>query len=175
MKARDHITVEYLRSSVTYNPDTGEMRWIYRPDMSNSWNARFPGKEVGTTNAEDHRFFRIKGRRITAHRAAWAIMTGEWPTQEVDHRDTIRSHNWWSNLREATPMQNRQNKGKNSNNTSGYKGVTFCKLTGRWSVSIGHNNKHQYLGRYDTPEEGHAVYCAAAKVLHGDFANMGET
>lgn len=173
MKPRDHVSVEYLRSAVDYDPATGSMRWKRRADMSNSWNGRFPGREAGTTDKSDHIFFMIKGRRITAHRAAWAIMNGEWPTLQIDHRDTVKSHNWWDNLREATASQNRQNRGMNRNNTSGYKGVTFCKLTGRWAAAIGYNGKNHHLGRYDTPEEAYAIYCAEAKTHHREFINLG--
>lgn len=174
MKAVDHISVEYLKCAVTYDPDTGSMKWQNRGDMPNSWNARFPGKEIGTSNKSDYIFFMIKGRRIAAHRAAWAIMTDEWPKHEVDHRDTVKSHNWWKNLRDATTSQNRQNRGRNVNNTSGYKGVTFCKVTNRWATSIGYGGRIHYIGRFDTPEEAFAAYRNEAKIHHGGFANVGD-
>jgi len=174
MRPRDHVAVEYLLSAVTYDPETGIVRWKYREDMPTSWNGRFPGKVVGTTNESDYIFFMIKGRRIAAHRAAWAIMTGVWPKFEVDHWDTVKSNNSWGNLRDATAPQNRRNRGRNANNTSGYKGVTYCKLTGRWSATIGYDGTHHYLGRRDTPEAAFELYRAAAEIHHQDFVNLGE-
>lgn len=168
-----HISVEYLRSAVTYDPDTGGMRWNYRHDMTPQWNGRFAGKSVGTAR-DGYIDIRIKGRRIPVHRAAWAIMTGVWPEHEIDHRDTIKSHNWWGNLREASPSQNRCNRGAPSDNTSGYKGVTFCKQTCRWLAQIGYAGQNHNLGRFDTREEAYAVYCAAAKEHHKEFANLGD-
>jgi hypothetical protein len=139
--------------------------------MSNSWNARFAGKVAGTILTDDHIYIGLAGRRFTAHRLAWAMMTGEWPDGEVDHRNEIKSDNKWRNLRPATTPENRQNKKALRNNKSGYKGVCYCKLTGKWMAQIGVNSKHIYLGRKDTPEEAYALYCAAAAIHHGEFAN----
>jgi hypothetical protein len=64
------------------------------------------------------------------------------------------------------------NRGKLGNNTSGYKGVTFNKLTQRWRAQIAKDKKSIYLGEYDTPELAFAAYTGAAKALHGEFAKL---
>lgn len=91
----------------------------------------------------------------------------------VDHINGNGLDNRRSNLRLATPSQNSRNSKKPITNTSGYKGVTFCKNTGKWVGQIKENNKNHYLGSYDTPEEAYKAYCIAARELHGDFANLG--
>lgn len=91
----------------------------------------------------------------------------------VDHRDGNGLDNRRSNIRPATIGENARNARIRSDNTSGYKGVSFHKVTGRWSATIAINGKSKHLGLFGTPEEAHAVYCVAAKEMHGDFARTG--
>jgi hypothetical protein len=42
---------------------------------------------------------------------------------------------------------------KNSNNTSGFVGVSFDKHSNKWIAVITINKKYHNLGRFDTPEE----------------------
>jgi hypothetical protein len=89
---------------------------------------------------------------------------------EVDHRDRDTLNNRRHNLRLATHSQNQQNAYLQSNNTSGFKGVSFRPSNGKWRVRIGVAGKRMHLGSYGTREEAYAVYCDAAKRHHGDFA-----
>lgn len=50
-----------------------------------------------------------------------------------------------------------------ANNTSGFRGVSFHKRTGKWQAYISVNRKQFHIGLYDTPEEAHEAYIAAAK------------
>ena len=59
---------------------------------------------------------------------------------------------------------------KYKNNTSGYKGVTWCKAMGAWQAQICCNGVRKYLGCYDTKEEAAAVYAKNAHELFRDFA-----
>jgi hypothetical protein len=73
----------------------------------------------------------------------------------------------------ATDAQNRGNLSKRVNNTSGFKGVTYCDEAGRrrrWQAQITVNYKLLHLGRFFTREEAHAAYCRAAKEHFGEFA-----
>ena len=89
---------------------------------------------------------------------------------EVDHVDNDGLNNQRFNLRIATHAQNLRNRGKNSNNTSGYKGVTWDKERKKWAVQIMINGKHIYCGRYDDVVEAAAAHNKAAKKYHGEFA-----
>ena len=171
-KPINDLTAEEVRAAVSYDAETGLFTWKRRPLMSASWNGRFPGKRAGTTDSADHVWVAISGRRYAAHRLAWVIMTGQWPVDIIDHRNLIKSDNSWDNLRPSDFCQNLSNKPAPKVNTSGYKGVTFCKITGRWMAQIGVRNKHIYLGRCDTPEEAFKLYQAAAQRHHGEFANI---
>lgn len=109
-----------------------------------------------------------KTRKVYMHREIMGNPEGV----EVDHRNGNTTDNRRENLRVATKFQNEQNRGKNRNNTSGYKGVGFDKLTNRWTAKIDSGGKTHWLGRFKTAEEASLAYNAAAQRLHGEFANF---
>ena len=166
MSPADKLTAAGLRELLTYNPETGVFTWnVHR-------GRRYvAGKQAGTIQDSGHRVIEIDGRAYGAHRLAWLWMTGEWPTHEVDHRFSEPDDNRWERLREATHAQNTCNRRVGRNNTSGFKGVHMQKSTGRWIALIGKSGKRHHLGIFDTPEDAHAAYVAAAERLHGDFAS----
>lgn len=99
------------------------------------------------------------------------IMCSEFG-QEVDHINRDRLDNRRENLRVATSSQNKFNQGKQANNTSGYKGVSFHKQRGRWVAEIWQFNKKHYLGLFETREAAAKAYNDAALRLHGEFAHQ---
>jgi len=62
------------------------------------------------------------------------------------------------------------NRKNQKNNTSGYKGVCYEKLTNKWRATIGLNNKLKSIGNFDTKEEAAEAYRKASALLHGEFA-----
>lgn len=102
------------------------------------------------------------------HRALWEKWTGKKPFQ-LDHKNGDGLDNRRENIRSATSSQNIGNTGRNSSNTSGYKGVSWLKSRGKWVAKIGQT---RHLGYFDTPEEAHAAYVVAAKARHGEFARV---
>jgi hypothetical protein len=111
-----------------------------------------------------------------AHRVAWMLQTGDWPSGCIDHANNIRSDNRFCNLRESSISENGMNRGRQSNNSTGFKGVTHSsRLTTRpFTAQITAGGKNKFLGRFSTPQEAHAAYAKAAEKLHGEFANTGE-
>jgi hypothetical protein len=89
---------------------------------------------------------------------------------EIDHIDGNRANNQRSNLRVATHAENLRNRGKNRNNTSGFKGAFLQKLSGRYFAQICVDRRRIYLGTFNTPEEAHAAYMVAAHKYHKEFA-----
>ena len=83
----------------------------------------------------------------------------------------IRVYNQLSNLRACSRIQNNRNRLKPSNNTSGFKGVSECKKSGKFRAQIGNSltGKPNQLGDYATPEEASEVYQSAARERFGDF------
>ena len=113
------------------------------------------------------------GRRIVInmHRQIFGLEYGD--KMRVDHRDEKKANNQRYNLRLATPSQNQCNIGRQSNNTSGFKGVSWHKKNRLWHARIKIGGKCKSLGYFRTPEAAHAAYCSAAAEIHGEFANTG--
>ncbi len=88
----------------------------------------------------------------------------------VDHINGHRADNRKANLREATRSQSEHNKPKYRNNTSGFKGVSLHKQTGKWSARIWLQGKMRSLGLFDSPESAFEAYRRSANELHGEFA-----
>jgi hypothetical protein len=103
------------------------------------------------------------------------VIMGDPAGMEVDHKDHDATlDNREENLRVATHSKNQQNRGPQKNNTSGFKGVTFSKPTGKYAGSIGFNKKYVHLGYFNTAVEAAAVYNWAAKRLHGECAYQND-
>lgn len=127
--------------------------------------------------------FRVRRRRSkiqgggheTLSRAVLERMLGRplLRSELADHVNRDPLLNTRSNLRLATHSQNAMNKGKQRDNTSGYKGVTLRKDIHKWKAQIVSGGKHKCLGYFDTPEEAYVAYCEAAIELHGEFAHLG--
>lgn len=165
---RTNLTAARLREVLSYNPDTGEFRW--REQLG---PRSVVGAIAGAMVGEGYWEIQIEGRCYKAHRLAWLHVHGVWPPARLDHKDTIRHHNWIDNLRLATNSQNCGNGKRRKTNTSGYKGVSFDKKEGKWRATIYLNYKQMFLGYFETPEAAHAAYVAKAKELFGEFANNG--
>jgi hypothetical protein len=100
-------------------------------------------------------------------------MTGEWPRGRMDHTNLDKLDDKWANLREATPTQNNANVPRRAHNTSGYKGVSWCKQTRKWASYIQVNGKNRRIGVFSTKEEAHVAYTRAATAAFGEFARAG--
>jgi hypothetical protein len=161
------ITVERLREVLHYEPTTGVFTWlVYRGRKAKA------GFVAGTTGAQGYRQIIVDGAHYKANCLAWLYMTGKWPTGDVDHRDTDRLNDKWGNLRKATRSQNAANRKRHHNNSSGFKGVHFRKdrASRPWAASIGVNYHRHHLGFFETAQEAHAAYVAAAIKHFGEFA-----
>ena len=87
----------------------------------------------------------------------------------VDHIDGNPLNNSLSNLRWATDLESSRNRKTFSNNSSGFKGVSFHKATGKWRAYIKVDGKLKHLGLFHTKEEAAAAYEKAARELYGEF------
>lgn len=94
---------------------------------------------------------------------------------QVDHIDHDTLNNCRENIRLCTSSENARNRRLARNSKSGYKGVTFRpSIKARpWEARIKLHGALRSLGCFTTAKEAHDVYCAAAKVVHGEFNCSG--
>lgn len=91
---------------------------------------------------------------------------------DVDHIFGRTLDNRSSQLRLATRAENCRNRRISSDNTSGFKGVSWHKKSRRWRARININGSDKYLGYYKTPEEAHDAYCVASEKYFGEFRRV---
>ena len=115
------------------------------------------------------RYFRQNERRVAVrmHRLILSPPAG----MLVDHRNGNGLDNRRSNLRIATFSQNNQNMRMQSDNATGFKGISR-RPSGKFRARIAFEGKQIFLGNFPTPEEAHAVYREAAREYFGEFARF---
>jgi hypothetical protein len=170
---RNTLTAERLRELLDYSIVSG--RFYRRLDSVagryGSVTTARAGDAAGTVHkASGYVYLTVEGRRYLAHRLAWLWVTGDWPSHQVDHENGLRSANAWTNLRAATNPQNNANKGAHRRNTTGLKGVSLHRKTGKWLAQVSHLGQYNYGGLHPTPEAAYAAACSLRTALHGEFA-----
>jgi hypothetical protein len=158
------LTVERLKQRLHYNPESGAFTWASKQRRVKQ------GAVAGGVSVYGYIVIGLDSVLYQASRLAFLYMTGEWPAEYVDHIDGDPKNNRWDNLRAATPLQNQANMKRPKHNTSGFKGVYFCKQAGMWRARIRSAGKTKHLGLFQTPEVAHAAYVEAAQIINGEFA-----
>lgn len=167
------LPVERLAQIVSYDPLTGVFKWKRRPEARPEWNTRYAGKVIDCPAKSGYMMLGYRHCGVKAnyllHRAAIAIMTGNWPTGEVDHINGDRHDNRISNLRVVCSQQNRMNTCK-VKSPVGFKGVFMHPDTGRFRATIRKDGKNHYLGYFSTAVEAAKAYDSAALSMFGEHA-----
>ena len=166
------MTAEILRMLVIYDLATGEMRSRAGKILGTRMRDR---NDIGDERTGHVRIeFSIFGRfGFLRHRLAWLYMTGQWPEDQIDHKNLVKFDDRWDNLREASNDKNQANRGLRPHNTSGITGVSFHPSQGKWYAGLsigGERVLHAYFNSEDMALE--ARKCAL--VAHGDFAFRGD-
>lgn len=159
--ANSDITATLLREILDFEPNTGAFVWKVRFGKRG-----IVGKRAGTVDAAGYEVITINGKRHKSHRLAWLYVHGVWPKVAIDHRNGIRTDNRLSNLREAGWDGNQQNRGPQTNNKSGFIGVSWDSNAAKWRAGIRHSGKSYNLGNYDTKEAAHFAYLEKKLELH---------
>lgn len=91
------------------------------------------------------------------------------PGMDTDHINGNRLDNRKCNLRACSASENMRNRPKQTNNTSGYKGVFWSKPAQKWRAQIVVNKKAMHLGLFVDPKDAYEAYKAAAEKYFGEF------
>jgi len=92
-----------------------------------------------------------------AHRIAWLVHYGEYPSCHIDHIDGNPGNNSISNLRLAPGNINQRNRSLFKTNKSGCHGVNYHKKDRKWHAKINDNEGNViHLGCF-------SVVCDAVK------------
>jgi len=107
-----------------------------------------------------------------SHRLAFYYVLG-WCPEEVDHINHVRDDNRWINLRAASKQENHRNRKLDTNNKSGFNGVTWYKNYSKWLACIGIGGKQINLGYFENKDDAIAAR-KAANIKYGFHPNHGE-
>lgn len=160
---------DLLRRTVSFDSAAGVFTWLPRPASSfasagayRSWTAKFAGKPAFShPDVNGYRVGRVHGVRYKAHRMAWLLVHGHWPTDCIDHINGDRSDNRIANLRDVPKAVNARNAKRRVNCTSGATGVHWNRARQKWRAIIHYDKRCIHLGLFDTIEEAVSARRAA--------------
>lgn len=147
------LTYEDVSRRLSYDPETGILRW-----KKIGSRGRREGRLAGCLQPNGYRVVNVLGKLYKAHRIAWLLSYGEWPSAHLDHINRNRSDNRIANLRLSPNWENARNTPKPVTNTSGFKGVTYCKRNRKFLARIAFKGGNRHLGYFKTAEEGGKAY-----------------
>lgn len=159
--------------------DTVKQLFDYRDGLL-YWKKTTKGAREGNIAGGIHNSNSGPRRRITighsmfqATRLVFLWHKG-WLPDFVDHIDRNSLNDKIENLRAATSSQNGKNRTSNKGSTSKYLGVCLdSERVGKWRAALQiRKGRIIFLGRYTSETEAAIAYNEAAKIHHGEFANL---
>ena len=141
-----------LKERLIYDPNTG----IFLRNRATA----------GSISGRGYVKIRIGKSQYYAHRLAWLYTYGEWPSNQIDHINRVKTDNRMCNLRDVSQLVNAQNSSNRATNTSGHRGVTWHKEIGKWMAQISVRGKVRFLGYFDDKRKAAEEYEKARKELH---------
>lgn len=167
MRVGEDVVIKGLQKYLRYEKSTGKVFWI-KVD-----HGRVKvGDEAGSYCVKNNRFtIRFKKKLYLLHRVIWALETGGWPKNKIDHINRNPSDNRWDNLREASNKENSRNTSKRKNTSSIYKGVCFHKENQNWVAYATVDYKLINLGSFTSEIDAANTYNEFVNNVFGEFAS----
>ena len=174
----DKFPPSYLLECFSYDPDSGSLVWLRRPrnhfksdTHQKLFNRSHEGKPAGRPLPEGYISIRInRNDALLAHRIAWVVYYGFWPSNQIDHKNGERADNRICNLREATHAENCRNIGITKKTSHGVVGVTWAPHAQKWQAKIKFNRKRIHLGYFSEFSRAVEARRSAEIQYHGEFA-----
>ena len=160
--AKTKPTIDELREYLDYDPETGVLRWRKNPHRH-----VIVGRVAGNVGNHGYLQVQLRGTKFLAHRVAFALRYGRWPTPYCDHINGVQTDNRIVNLRECSASGNAQNAVTRRDNTTGVKGV-YAHL-GAYVAQVGLGGT-RYNKRFCRLEDAAAWVKQTREQLHGEFA-----
>lgn len=161
------MNIDRLRELFSYDSSTG----IFTNKVTRG-RAK-AGTTAGTPTADGYLRVKVDYVDYYLHRLAWLHETGELPVDQIDHRNGNKADNRFSNLRLADNSQNSCNKPVQANNTSGFKGVSLHRQSGRWFAYAQRDGKRVSAGYHKTASDAAIAAAELRRILHDQFVNNG--
>lgn len=147
-------SIEYMRENFNYNKD-GTL------SMKNGRLIKGSPKNNGYINVV------IRYRNFMMNRLVWIWHKGECP-RVIDHINNDRSDNRIENLQEVTEEFNVRKCLKRDLNTSGFIGVSYSRMYGKYESKISLKGKTIHIGKFAKLMDAALAYNEAAIKYHGE-------
>ncbi len=157
---------EDLKQALKYDPQTGILVW--------GPGTKFAGKQAGHVTKRGHLTVNRGKKSLQAHRVAWLLHYGKWPTNGIDHIDGNPGNNRIANLRDVGQQDNNRNKCTRKDSSTRITGVSWCKMAKKWRAYISINKRPVRLGYYDDFESA-VIARKQAEQQYGYHPNHGRS
>lgn len=112
------------------------------------------------------RDIKVRYKAVRMHR----LILGVYDNRIVDHRNRNTLDNRRSNIRICTHSENSKN--KKGSGKSKFLGVHFLNKINKWVARIQTGVERKHLGVFESESDAAKAYDAAARIYHGEFANL---
>lgn len=155
------LSYAQVSAVLKYDSETGRLFWKERPlSLFNDrkgkaranwlrWNKVYAGKEAFTAlTTQGYKHGGIFWKLYRAHRIAWLLHYGEWPSGDIDHLNGDPADNRITNLNDGSTTDNMLNQRRYKNNKSGMGGVAWHSRDKKWAVYANIGGKRRSLGYF---------------------------
>lgn len=165
---KNQLDVNQVRAIFIY--DNGELLWNISRNNSISI-----GDVAGYIDKGLYKRLEYNGKSYYCHVLIWNYFNGLIPDDmTVDHKIAIRKGgtNHIENLQLLSMQNNIIRRNMQTNNKTGFRGVSFCNKRQKYVAQLMFNKKNYNLGAYHSPEEAALAYNTKAAEIFGEYATF---